>query len=178
MTHDGAQSAGAAGPGANLSFRERSEFVPAVRMSSMTGARSAPRDFAKTRLPEVQRKVLWMMFEHVSAGLKSQNVITHAQMFSVVATAIGKSKNRPFNFAVVDEAQDLTIPQLRFLAALGADRPNTLFFAGDLGQRIFQRPFSWKSLGIDVRGRSRTLRVNYRTTHQIRTQADRYSARR
>src|SRR5262249_52661989 len=38
---------------------------------------------------------------------------------------------------------------------------------------IFQQPFSWKSLGVDIRGRSRTLRVNYRTSHQIRTQADR-----
>jgi len=48
-----------------------------------------------------------------------------------------------------------------------------LFFAGDLGQRIFQQPFSWKLFGIDIRGRSRTLRVNYRTSHQIRIQADR-----
>ena len=54
--------------------------------------------------------------------------------------------------------------------------PNALFFAGDLGQRIFQQPFSWKALGVDIRGRSRTLRVNYRTSHQIRTQADRLLA--
>ncbi len=59
------------------------------------------------------------------------------------------------------------------IAALGARRPDSLFFAGDLGQRIFQQPFSWKALGVDVRGRSRTLRVNYRTSHQIRMQADR-----
>src|SRR5262249_23162513 len=56
---------------------------------------------------------------------------------------------------------------------LGAGRPESLFFAGDLGQRIFQLPFSWKALGVDVRGRSATLRINYRTSHQIRTQADR-----
>jgi superfamily I DNA/RNA helicase len=56
---------------------------------------------------------------------------------------------------------------------LAGDRPNALFFAGDLGQRIFQQPFSWKSLGVDIRGRSRTLRVNYRTSHQIRSQSDR-----
>jgi len=78
---------------------------------------------------------------------------------------------------VVDEAQDLGVAHLRFLVALGGGdgsvRPNALFFAGDLGQRIFQQPFSWKSLGVDVRGRSRTLRVNYRTSHQIRSQADR-----
>jgi superfamily I DNA/RNA helicase len=65
------------------------------------------------------------------------------------------------------------IAHLRFFSALGASRPNALFFAGDLGQRIFQQPFSWKSLGVDIRGRSRNLRVNYRTSHQIRMQADR-----
>src|SRR5476651_375286 len=68
--------------------------------------------------------------------------------------------------------QDMGVPQMRFFAAL-AKRPDALFFAGDVGQRIFQQPFSWKELGIDVRGRSRTLRVNYRTSHQIRRQADR-----
>jgi hypothetical protein len=51
----------------------------------------------------------------------------------------------PFDFAVVDEAQDIDVAELRFLAALGANRPNALFFAGDLGQRIFQQPFSWKA---------------------------------
>jgi superfamily I DNA/RNA helicase len=81
----------------------------------------------------------------------------------------------------VDEAQDVSISQLRMLAAMagvapdgsGSVRRNSLFFAGDLGQRIFQQPFSWKSLGVDVRGRSRTLHINYRTSHQIRQQADR-----
>ena len=86
---------------------------------------------------------------------------------------MANSKNPPFDFAVVDEAQDIAISHLRFFAALGGNRPNTLFFAGDLGQRIFQQPFSWKAQGVDIRGRSRTLRVNYRTSHQIRMQADR-----
>jgi hypothetical protein len=53
------------------------------------------------------------------------------------------------------EALGVSIPQLRFFAALGGDRPNVLFFAGDPGHRIFQQPFSWKSLGVDIRGRSR-----------------------
>jgi hypothetical protein len=61
-------------------------------------------------------------------------------------------------------AQDVGIVELRFLAALGAGRPDALFFAGDLGQRIFQQPFSWKSLGVDIRGRSHALRINYRTS--------------
>src|SRR5207247_6773819 len=78
-----------------------------------------------------------------------------------------------FDFAVIDEGQDLCPAHLRLFAALGGGRPNSLFFAGDLGQRIFQQPFSWKALGVDIRGRSKTLHINYRTSHQIRTQADR-----
>jgi len=56
---------------------------------------------------------------------------------------------------------------------LGADRPNALLFAVDFGQRIFLQPFSWKSLGAYIRLRLRILRDNYRTSHQIRMQADR-----
>jgi superfamily I DNA/RNA helicase len=82
-------------------------------------------------------------------------------------------KHPPFDFAVVDEAQDISVAQLRFLAAMGARNPQGLFFAGDMGQRIFQQPFSWKALGVEIRGRSRTLTINYRTSHQIRRQADR-----
>ena len=63
--------------------------------------------------------------------------------------------------------------ELKFVARLVGDKTDGLFFAGDLGQRIFRQPFSWKSLGVDVRGRSNTLKINYRTSHQIRRQADR-----
>ena len=73
---------------------------------------------------------------------------------------------------MVDECQDITAAQLRLLAALAGTGRDALFFAGDLGQRIFQQPFSWTQYGIDIRGRSRTLRINYRTSHQIRRQAD------
>ena len=86
---------------------------------------------------------------------------------------MAKRRKRPFDFAVVDEAQDIGVAEARFLAALASHTTDGLCFVGDLGQRIFQQPFSWKSLGIDVRGRSHTLRINYRTSHQIRAQADR-----
>ena len=49
---------------------------------------------------------------------------------------------------------------------------NDLFLSGDFGQRIYQHPFSWRSIGIDVRGRGSRLRVNYRTSHQIREAAE------
>lgn len=87
------------------------------------------------------------------AGLKQRKLITQAGLFTALASALAKSKHLPFDYAVVNEAQDISVAHLRFFAALGADKPNVLFFAGDLGQRIFQQPFSWKSLGVDIRGR-------------------------
>jgi superfamily I DNA/RNA helicase len=105
--------------------------------------------------------------------LSARGLLTGAGMFSQLAAKLADTGSSRFDFAVVDEAQDVNISQLRFLAALGQDRPDALFFAGDLGQRIFQQPFSWKALGVDIRGRSTTLKINYRTSHQIRSQADR-----
>jgi superfamily I DNA/RNA helicase len=99
--------------------------------------------------------------------------VTWADLFGRITEHNVAGGKPPFDFAVVDEAQDVGVAELRFLAAFGSGRPDGLFFAGDLGQRIFQQPFSWRSLGVDVRGRSFTLRINYRTSHQIRAQADR-----
>ena len=125
------------------------------------------------RLSETQRKALWPVFQQVRSALREQGFLTQSEMFGQLTRHISETGHPPFDFIVVDEAQDVSVAQLRFLAALAGGRPNGLFFAGDLGQRIFQQPFSWKELGVDVRGRSQTLRINYRTSHQIRTQADR-----
>jgi mRNA-degrading endonuclease RelE of RelBE toxin-antitoxin system len=154
-------------------YTEWEQVVDAWQLDGWEAYRDVTRLGRKTRLPELQRAILWSIFDHVRAGLASRNLITHAGLFSRLASVMATSKHPPFDYAVVDEAQDISITHLRFFAALGADRPNALFFAGDLGQRIFQQPFSWKALGVDIRGRSRTLRVNYRTSHQIRMQADR-----
>ncbi len=152
---------------------EWKQVVDAWQLATWESYRDITRLGRKTRLPEAQRAVLWSIFEQVRKGLMAQKLTTHAGMFTALAAALATGKRSPFEFAVVDEAQDISVAHLRFFAALGADRPDALFFAGDLGQRIFQQPFSWKSLGVDIRGRSRTLRINYRTSHQIRQQADR-----
>lgn len=155
---------------------EWNHVVDAWQLETWEAYRDVRRLGRKTRLPEKQRAILWSIFDHVRARLAAGNLITDSGMFSRLAAVVAESKHPPFDFAVVDEAQDMSVAHLRFIAALGADRPNSLFFAGDLGQRIFQQPFSWLALGIDIRGRARTLRVNYRTSHRIRMQADRLLA--
>jgi Rad3-related DNA helicase/mRNA-degrading endonuclease RelE of RelBE toxin-antitoxin system len=155
---------------------EWNDVVDAWQLKNWEAYRDVMRLGRKTRLPEKQREVLWAIFKEVMVKLQQQTYMTSSGMYSQLAEKIGERKHTPYDFVVVDEAQDISVSQLRFLAALGGDRPNSLFFAGDLGQRIFQAPFSWKSLGVDIRGRSRTLRINYRTSHQIRKQADRLLA--
>ena len=153
----------------------RSEWehvVDAWQLGSWDAYRDVVRLGRKTRLPEAQRATLWAIFDKVRAELAARGLVTEAGVFSRLAQVLPKGKHPPYDFVVADESQDLGVAHVRFLAALGAGRTEALFFAGDLGQRIFQQPFSWKALGVDVRGRSRTLRVNYRTSHQIRMQAD------
>jgi hypothetical protein len=153
-------------------YGEWSEVVDAWQLKTWEAYAQVSRLGRRTRLSGKQREALWTLFEGVWAGLEERKSVTWSGVFGRLADQMEKASDPPFDFAVIDEAQDIGIAEARFFKALGAARPNALFFAGDLGQRIFQQPFSWKSLGIDVRGRSHTLRINYRTSHQIRTQAD------
>jgi len=116
---------------------EWEQVVDAWQLESWDAYREVARLGRKTRLPEPQRRVLWSIFEQVRAALAAKGVLTEAALFTRLAGHFGSGAPVPFDFAVVDEAQDLSVSQMRFLAALGAGRPNGLFFAGDLGQRIF-----------------------------------------
>ena len=151
---------------------EWEQVVDAWQQDTWEAYRDVPRLGRRRRLPESQRQVLWSIFGHVRSGLKEQGLTTRSEMYGQLASRFGESQRSPFDFVVVDEAQDIGVAQLRFLASLGARRPDGLFFAGDLGQRIFQQPFSWQALGVEIRGRSRTLKINYRTSHQIRKRSD------
>ncbi|MDE3767562.1 3'-5' exonuclease [Sinorhizobium meliloti] len=147
--------------------------VDAWQVADSAAYQEVPRLGRKNRLGVKQRETLWPVFERARAMLAAQGVLTWPMIFGEVTRHFSTVAEKPFSHAIVDEAQDLGVPELRMLAAItppGADR---LFFAGDLGQRIFQEPFSWKTLGVDIRGRSKTLKVNYRTSHQIRQAADR-----
>ena len=158
-----------------LSFllSEWTDVVDAWQLHTWEDYREVKRLGRKTRLPEAQRERLWAMFSALVAQIKAEGMITQSGVFHTLATHLVGRKHLPYDYAVIDEAQDVSIPQFRLLAALGTRASNALFFTGDLGQRIFQQPFSWKALGIEIRGRSKTLNINYRTSHQIRMQADR-----
>lgn len=147
--------------------------VDAWQVADAGSYHDVPRLGRKNRLGAKQRETLWPAFERARALLAGQGVLTWPMIFGEVTKHFSARAEKPFTHTVVDEAQDLGVPELRMLAAITPAGADTLFFAGDLGQRIFQEPFSWKALGVDIRGRSKTLKVNYRTSHQIRQAADR-----
>ncbi|MCX6360055.1 MAG: UvrD-helicase domain-containing protein [Armatimonadetes bacterium] len=151
---------------------EWQEVVDAQHIRHWDAYRTAPRQGRRSRLTEAQRRSCWAVFERLNSALDAGGCVTRAGLYGALQHHY-KGTMPPYDHIVVDEAQDVSAAQLRFLAALGSSRPDGLFFTGDLGQRIFQRPFSWVAQGVEVRGRSRTLKVNYRTSHQIRTAADR-----
>ncbi len=151
---------------------EWERVVDAWQLETWDDYRVVPRLGRRRSLPESQRKELWSIFENVRASLKADGLITRAQMYGQLAHRFTETQRSPFDHVIVDECQDVGVSQLRFLRALGTDKPDALFFTGDLGQRIFQQPFSWRTLGIEIRGRARTLKVNYRTSHQIRRRSD------
>ena len=152
---------------------EWEDVVDAWQLRSWDEYRDVSRLGRKTRIGGKQRETLWAIYERVRVGLADRHVVTWSDVFGQLTESLTVKGAGPYIFAVIDEAQDLGVAEARFFAAMAAGRGEGLFFAGDLGQRIFQQPFSWKALGLDVRGRSFTLRINYRTSHQIRLHADR-----
>lgn len=166
-----AEAAGVSEFSSQFLVSEWENVIDPWRIDSLEAYAGVPRMGRKNRLGAKQRERLWQVFEAVRKGIAAKGLETEASVFERAGAAfLGRP---PFDHVVVDEAQDLGVAELRFLAGLVGEGADRLFFAGDIGQRIFRQPFSWKGLGIDVRGRSTTLKVNYRTSQQIRAAADR-----
>ena len=103
-------------------------MVDAWQISDWATYRDVRRLGRKTRLPEAQRATLWSIFEGLSDKLKQDGLTTEAGIFSRLTNDLPSRRNPIYDSVVVDEAQDINVPQLRFLSALGNDRPNALFF--------------------------------------------------
>ncbi len=120
-----------------------------------------------TPLSKSQRTQVWALAERVTAELRAAGRSTHLQLANEATQILRDSGRTLYRHIVVDESQDLNPAQWRLLRAAVAPGPDDLFIAGDPHQRIYDNRVSLTSLGISVRGRSRRLTVNYRTTQEI-----------
>lgn len=163
------------GAGHSTAFllEEWDEVADAWGVSDAESYGTVPRLGRKTRLGAKQREAAWAVFGFIQSYLSARNLITPAQIYHRLTDWLLNGGHLPYTHIVIDEAQDLSVAQVRFLTAAAGGRADALFFTGDIGQRIFRLPFSWAKLGLDIRGRSTVLKVCYRTSHQIRSLSDR-----
>ncbi len=130
----------------------------------------APRPGRGTRLSRAQRMAIWDAVE----AYRRQLALGHKASFAEIAVLAARCADtvaeargtRPADHVVVDEAQDLHPGHWRLLRALVAEGGDDLFIAEDSHQRIYGEKVVLSRYGIQVRGRSRRLTLNYRTTAQ------------
>ena len=123
-----------------------------------------------TRVDRKSRIAIWTVFEEFRLLLKMADKKEPVDAMRDARKLI-ESKNMTLGYSaiLVDEAQDMSMQAFRLLRAMaGPERGNDLFIVGDAHQRIYRYKATLSKCGINIRGRSRNLKINYRTTDEIR----------
>lgn len=130
----------------------------------------ASRNGRGTRLDRKKRIQIWNVFEAYRNLMKERKVRDINMAMHDCRTLISKrAQNAMYQHIIVDEAQDLSASAFRLLRALvGIEHQNDLFIVGDAHQRIYKNRAVLSQCGINIRGRSSVLKINYRTTEEIR----------
>jgi superfamily I DNA/RNA helicase len=157
---------------ADYLMAEWSAIIDPRRIQSWQEYRNTPRQGRGRALGGRQKKQLWGVFEEVQRHLVATGQQTWDGLFYAVIQQLDANPTLRSAHVSIDEAQDFGLSGLRLLRALARPGPGDLLLCADAGQRIYKGRFSLVRAGIDVRGRSRRLRVNYRTTEQIRSFSD------
>ena len=120
-----------------------------------------------------QRAEIWKLKEKYEELKRKRNVVDRLELFNLTANYLLRNDIHPYTNVIADEFQDFSNPELRFLRALAKEGENDLFLTGDPYQRIYNnRRINFSAAGINVRGkRSMKLKVNYRTTEEIKKMA-------
>ena len=123
-------------------------------------------------LNRAKRRKIWKVFDEYKSQLIERECKEVADAFRDAVGLIDPS-GLGYSAVIVDEAQDLNAQGFRLLRKIVPEGRNDLFITGDCHQRIYGRPIVLGRCGINIRGRSRKLRLNYRTTEQTRAWAAR-----
>lgn len=119
-----------------------------------------------------QRADIWPVFEEMRAQLARRDAITAEDAIHQAIDILKQGQDsRQYHSIVVDEGQDFTAQAYSLLRQLAPEQSNDIFIVGDAHQRIYQRTTSLRASGINIMGRGRKLKINYRTTELIRRYA-------
>ena len=153
--------------------QELEQVILVQGITTLEQYRTARRTGRGVVLSRSKRDTVWPVFEEYRGQLSSRKLKEVDDAYREVAELMsGQATEFAYSAIVVDETQDFGPQALKLLRALIPVGPNDLFFVGDGHQRIYSRNRAAMSkCGIDIRGRSRKLYLNYRTTDEIRRQA-------
>ena len=146
---------------------EWEQVILARQLTSFAAYATSPRPGRGKRLSRPARRVLWAALEHLLSELHHRGQATYVQLADAAADLLSAQAVRPYAHVIVDEAQDLHPSQWRLLRAAVSPGDNDLFIVGDAHQRIYDNHVSLRSMGIETRGKSRRLKINYRTSQEI-----------
>lgn len=125
------------------------------------------------RLDRIKRMKVWEVFEEYM-NLMDERKLRDSE-FAMYECRIILEKQFSagrYEHIIVDEGQDLSPSAFRLIRALAGEmHQNDIFVVGDAHQRIYRNKAILSKCGINVRGRARKLRINYRTTEEIRKYA-------
>jgi len=155
---------------------EWAQIVQAKGLIDQKGYLKASRAGRGTPLDRKKRAVLWDIFADYRARLISEGLAEPDDAYREATEILtAEAPNLPYAAVIVDEAQDMGEQAFRLIRAIMPETPagdrNSLFIVGDAHQRIYGRRAAMSACGINVRGRSKRLRLNYRTTQEIRAWA-------
>jgi superfamily I DNA/RNA helicase len=116
-----------------------------------------------------QKMDIWKLVELYNKKKKQNGYIDRAELFNSVTTNNNTKSNKLYRHVIADEIQDLSNVELRFLRSLVEEKQNDMFLVGDPFQKIYARKLNFSASGISVKGtRSKQLRINYRTSEEIK----------
>lgn len=152
---------------------EWNSIVQAQGITTMQEYAKAPRTGRGVRLDRKNRIAVWKVFEEYRTLMNMNKVRDSATAMNECCQILKTQPDyHPYAAIVVDEGQDFGMAAFRLLRSIAGDEhENDLFIVGDAHQRIYRNKVTLSKCGISVRGRSSKLRVNYRTTEEIRNWA-------
>lgn len=125
----------------------------------------------RPRISRRQRRAAWPVFRAFHRGLKTRGLLTFEGAVHEARLTVENGNFTRYAHVLVDEVQDFSLEALRLIRALSPIDEQTrdpLCTVGDGHQRIYRTKIPMSRAGIDIRGRSRRFKINYRTSEQIR----------
>jgi mRNA-degrading endonuclease RelE of RelBE toxin-antitoxin system len=149
-----------------------SEFKDVILNNNVSSLNEYLRTSRKGRgkpISRRQRSEIWNYFEKFKEQKITKHLYYKDEVFNAVYSFLTENNITPYDFCIVDELQDFSNVELRLVRSLVKEKPNDLFMVGDPMQGIYERTINFSSIGINIRGnRSKRLRINYRTTEEIK----------